>query len=41
VPGGSGELFARADNLLDEATYFQLGLPGAGRQFRAGISLAL
>jgi iron complex outermembrane receptor protein len=41
VPGGSGELFARADNLLDEATYYQLGLPGAGRQFRAGISLTL
>lgn len=41
VPGGDGELFARVDNLLDEATYYQLGLPGAGRQFRAGLSLTL
>ena len=41
VPSGSGELFARVDNLLDEATYYQLGLPGAGRQFRVGLSVNL
>lgn len=35
-----GELFARVDNILDEARYYQLGLPGAGRLFRAGLSLS-
>ncbi|NBB74716.1 MAG: TonB-dependent receptor [Bacteroidetes bacterium] len=35
-----GELFVRVDNMLDEARYYQLGLPGAGRLFRAGLSLS-
>jgi iron complex outermembrane receptor protein len=42
VPGArGGELFARVDNMLDEARYYQLGLPGAGRLFRVGFSLTL
>ena len=42
MPGTrEGELFARVDNLLDDARYYQLGLPGAGRGLRAGISLSL
>jgi iron complex outermembrane receptor protein len=36
----AGELFVRVDNMLDEARYYQLGLPGAGRLFRAGLSLS-
>ncbi|PEN14800.1 hypothetical protein CRI94_00450 [Longibacter salinarum] len=37
----SSELFIRVDNLTDDATYLQLGLPGPGRQTRAGLSVTL
>lgn len=37
---GDGELFARIDNITDEARLLQLGLPGAGRMVRAGVSFA-
>jgi iron complex outermembrane receptor protein len=41
MPGiDEGELFARVDNITDEARFYQLGLPGAGRLFRAGLSLS-
>jgi len=36
-----GEVFLRVDNLTDEARYLQLGLPGPGRQVRAGVTLRL
>ena len=42
--GSSGvfaEVFVRVDNVFDELTMAQLGLPGAGRLAKAGISLSL
>jgi iron complex outermembrane receptor protein len=39
--GWTGEVFARVDNLTDEATYLQLGLPGPGRRTRVGLTVAL
>jgi iron complex outermembrane receptor protein len=38
---GGGEVFVRVSNITDEARFLQLGLPGPGRQIRAGVSLAL
>lgn len=37
----NGEVFARIDNLTDEAQYLQLGLPGPGRHYRVGLEVAL
>ena len=37
---GGGEVFVRVDNITDEARFLQLGLPGPGRQIRAGVSLS-
>ncbi len=37
---GSGELFARVDNITDEARFLQLGLPGPGRSFRVGATVS-
>jgi len=37
---GDGELFVRVDNLLDDAKFIGLGLPGAGRSIRAGVEVA-
>ena len=39
-PFGSGELFARVDNITDEARFLQLGLPGPGRLIRTGVSFS-
>lgn len=36
-----GELFARVDNVTDDAKFIGLGLPGPGRSFRVGIEVAL
>lgn len=38
---GKGEVFARVDNLTDEARFLQLDLPGPGRRIRAGIEIVL
>jgi len=35
-----GELFLRVDNLIDDAKFVGLGLPGPGRSIRAGMELA-
>jgi iron complex outermembrane receptor protein len=35
-----GELFFRVDNLIDDAKFIGLGLPGPGRSIRAGVELA-
>jgi len=37
--GASGEAFLRVDNLIDDAKFIGLGLPGPGRSIRAGIKL--
>jgi len=37
----TGEVFARVDNLTDDATYLQLGLPGPGRRTRVGLKVTL
>jgi iron complex outermembrane receptor protein len=37
----TGEMFARVDNVTDDATYLQLGLPGPGRRTRVGLSVTL
>lgn len=37
----AGRLFARVDNLTDELRVLQLGLPGAGREFEAGVKFTL
>ena len=34
------ELFARVNNATDEVTLPQLGLPGPGREFRAGLDVS-
>jgi len=34
----STEVFARVENIFDRSTWSQLGLPGAGREFRMGIA---
>ena len=34
------ELFARVNNMTDEATLPQLGLPGPGRDFQAGLEVS-
>lgn len=36
-----GELFARVDNVTDDARFLQLGLPGPGRTLRAGVTISL
>jgi iron complex outermembrane receptor protein len=36
-----GSVFARVDNLTDEAQFLQLGLPGPGRRLRAGMTVTL
>jgi len=40
LDGWNGEIFARVDNLTDEAKFIGLGLPGPGRQIRAGIEVS-
>ena len=35
------ELFIRMDNITDVVTLYQLGLPGAGREIRGGLKVAL
>ena len=35
------EAFVRVDNVTDDARFLQLGLPGPGRLFRAGVKVAL
>lgn len=35
-----GELFARADNILDDAKFIGLGLPGPGRSLQVGLEVA-
>ena len=37
---GEGELFARVNNITDEARFLQLGLPGPGRSFHLGASFS-
>lgn len=39
-PTDEGELFVRVDNLLDDAKFIGLGLPGPGRSIRAGAEFA-
>ena len=36
-----GEWYVRVDNIFDATTLPQLGLPGAGRLFRTGLSISL
>lgn len=36
-----GELFARVDNVTDDAKFIGLGLPGPGRSFRIGVEVVL
>lgn len=36
-----GEVYARADNLTDEAKFIGLGLPRPGRSFRVGVEVTL
>ncbi len=36
-----GALFVRVDNLLDDAKFIGLGLPGSGRSIRAGLEVTL
>ena len=38
--GWNGEVFARVDNLTDDAKFVGLGLPGPGRRVRAGVTLS-
>ena len=41
APSFFSEWFVRVDNAFDAATLPQLGLPGPGREFHAGLSVAL